>query len=414
VTVPTKLQRWLDVVSYLAARRLPVSTEELWANVPAYAPGLDGTEKQKQTVRRMFERDKDELRDIGIPVETVQYTINYGFDQVAGYRLAKRDFHLPYVRLLREAEGDAEHDADRGDAPARSPSDFELTEAEAGAALDGLRELAAVPAFPLASAARSAFRKLAFDLDPELVGETPVAYAEDPETAAARDAVRVLSDALRRRKAVAFRYRSMTSDREEDRAVHPYGLLFQHGRWYLVAHDVGRDAVRMYRAGRMSGVTVEPKSPGTPDYEIPADFALDAYAGRKAWELGADEAELGVRAAVRFRFPRSLWAERNGHGELIEEGEEGEQLRRFVIHRRDPFLRWVLSLAGDARLESPDDLAAEFRAMARKVAALHGAGAGLPDSERASDGPTGARPPGAVGTSDEPADPRSPDREPAQ
>jgi proteasome accessory factor B len=390
VTVPTKLQRWLDVVSYLAARRLPVSTEELWANVPAYAPGLEGTEKQKQTVRRMFERDKDELREIGIPVETMKYTINYGFDEIAGYRLARRDFHLPYVRLLREAEGDA----GRGDAPARSPSDFELTEAEAGAALDGLRELAAVPAFPLASAARSAFRKLAFDLDPELVGETPVAYAEDPETGAARDAVRLLSDALRRRKAVTFGYRSMTSDREEDRTVHPYGLLFQHGRWYLVAHDVGRDAVRMYRAGRMSGVTVEPKSPGTPDYEIPADFALDAYAGRKAWELGADETEPGVRAAVRFGFPRSLWAERNGHGELIEEGEDGEQLRRFVVHRRDPFLRWVLSLAGDACVESPDNLAAEFRAMARKVAALHGAGARSP----------------TAGASDGPADARSPDR----
>jgi proteasome accessory factor B len=390
VTVPTKLQRWLDVVSYLAARRLPVSTEELWANVPAYAPGLEGTEKQKQTVRRMFERDKDELREIGIPVETMKYTINYGFDEIAGYRLARRDFHLPYVRLLREAEGDA----GRGDAPARSPSDFELTEAEAGAALDGLRELAAVPAFPLASAARSAFRKLAFDLDPELVGETPVAYAEDPETGAARDAVRLLSDALRRRKAVTFGYRSMTSDREEDRTVHPYGLLFQHGRWYLVAHDVGRDAVRMYRAGRMSAVTVEPKSPGTPDYEIPADFALDAYAGRKAWELGADETEPGVRAAVRFGFPRSLWAERNGHGELIEEGEDGEQLRRFVVHRRDPFLRWVLSLAGDACVESPDNLAAEFRAMARKVAALHGAGARSP----------------TAGASDGPADARSPDR----
>ena len=70
---PTKLQRWLDVVAYLAARRLPVSTEELWQNVPAYAAGVDGSKKEKARVRRTFERDKDELRDLGIPIETVQY-----------------------------------------------------------------------------------------------------------------------------------------------------------------------------------------------------------------------------------------------------------------------------------------------------------------------------------------------------
>ena len=85
-----------------------------------------------------------------------------------------------------------------------------------------------------------------------------------------------------------------------------------------------------------------------------------------------------------------------------------------MIHRRDPFLRWVLSLAGDARVESPDDLAGEFRAMARRVSALHVAGAGSRGSEQASDEPADPRSPGAEGASDAPMDPESPDRERAQ
>ena len=372
---PTKLQRWLDVVAFLASHRLPVSTETLWANVPSYAPGLQGPE-EKQRVRRTFERDKDELRAMGIPIETVQFSINYGRQDVSGYRLETADFHLPYLKLLREAAGG-------GEAVPSRPH-FELREDEAGAALDGLRELTSVPAFPLARAARSAFRKLTFDLDPDAVGDLPVIYAEDPEAASSRETLHILSDALRRLKQVTFRYRAMSRDQVDDRTVHGYGLLFQHGRWYLVARDLDREDMRMFRVGRMEDVSVNPKKPGTPDYAVPDDFALDDYAGRRAWELAADEDEPAMEAAVHFDFPRSLWAHRNAHGELVEEHEDGSQLRGFAVHRVDPFLRWVLSLRGDARVTAPAGLRDAFHALAEKVAAAH-APAGNASSEGASD-----------------------------
>ena len=110
----------------------------------------------------------------------------------------------------------------------------------------------------------------------------------------------------------------------------------------------------------VTSVAVNKKRPGTPDYAVPDDFRLEDYAGRKAWELGQD-AGGPVEAHVRFRFPRSLWAERNGHGRLVAEDDDGAQLRSFRIRRRDPFLRWVLSLEGDARVEAPPDLAEAFR-----------------------------------------------------
>jgi len=358
-TQPTKLQRWLDVIAYLAGRRLPVSTEQLWAAVPAYRLGLEGADKDKQTVRRMFERDKDELRGLGIPIETVPYSIHYGHEQMTGYRLATRDFHLPYMRLVAEARTGA---VPQG----TGASDFPIESEEASAALEGLGELSALPAFPLRRAARSAFRKLAFDLDPAMVRETPVVYAADPETLASRDPLRRASDAVQRRKAIRFRYAGMTRDTFEDRVVEPYGLVFQHGRWYLVGHDRERGAERMFRVGRMDAVALVAPGHSAPDFPVPEGFDLAAYAGRAAWEIGEDT-DGPVEAEVRFAFPRSLWAERNDHGMLVHESEDGVQLRRFRVLRREPFLRWVLSLAGDARVVAPEPLAREFQELVSEV-----------------------------------------------
>lgn len=359
-TQPTKLQRWLDVIAYLAGRRLPVSTEQLWEAVPAYRAGLDGSEREKQTVRRMFERDKDELRRLGIPIETVPYSMHYGYEQTTGYRLATKDFHLPYLRLVARSR------EDEPSVPRVGTKEFPLDPEEASAALEGLGELSGLPAFPLRTAARSAFRKLAFDLDPEIARDAPVVYAEDPETAASREPLRLASDAVQRRKAVRFRYTGMTRDTFEDREVEPYGLVFQHGRWYLVGRDRDRDSERMFRLGRMTAVALVAPGPSTPDFAVPEDFDLSAYAGRSAWEMGEDS-DGPVEADVWFAFPRSLWAERNGHGTLLRAAEDGSQFRRFMVLRREPFLRWVLSLAGDARVVSPAPLASDFQDLVADV-----------------------------------------------
>lgn len=367
----TKLQRWLDLVAFLAGRRLPVTVAELREHVPAYALPADATPKDKESARRKFERDKDELRAAGIPIETVEFTVNYGSEHLTGYRLARRDFHLPYLRIVREAAGAAGGAApgeDRaGESPPSSRATFELTREEAAAALGGLREIAALPAYPLAARARSAFRKLAFDLEPDVAAASPVMFVQDKETARGAGVTAVLSGAVLARKRVEFRYRGMHRDTDAVRRVLPYGLLFQHGHWYLLGHDDDRDAVRMFRVGRISDARPNASAPGTPDFEVPADFRLADYGGRSAWELGEDD-QGALTATVLFRFPRSLWAERNGHGTLVEEREDGAQLRDFEVHRRDPFLRWVLSLAGDARVTAPDELRDAWEALVAEVA----------------------------------------------
>ncbi|MCA9737927.1 MAG: WYL domain-containing protein [Gemmatimonadota bacterium] len=348
----SKLQRWLDLISFLAARHFPVTVDQIWQAVPAYTRGLEADPRTQESVRRAFERDKSELRAAGIPIDTVSYSVNQA-EPTQGYRLATRDFHLPYLRLVGEMAGAA------GPA-APASTEFTVEESEVAAALEGLGALAELPGFPLATEARSAYRKLAFDLDPLPDVEAPVLYAPDPEAEGIADTLRALSDALLERRRVTFRYHAMHSDEESQRSARPYGLVFQHGRWYLVGWAEEREALRMFRVGRMTEVVVEAKAEA---YDIPADFDLGTFAGRSAWELG-DDPEGSVSATVAFRFPRSVWAERNGHGTRVDGLEDGGELRRFDVHRRDPFLRWVLSLAGDARVVDPPDLRDAFRALA--------------------------------------------------
>src|SRR5579862_3157716 len=84
-----KLQRCIDLLAAMLSRTFPATFDELRRAVPAYAAG-DGP-----TLMRMFERDKDELRAFGVPIETV--TTSDGGE--VGYRVRRQDFYLPFLAI---------------------------------------------------------------------------------------------------------------------------------------------------------------------------------------------------------------------------------------------------------------------------------------------------------------------------
>ena len=89
-----KLQRWTDLLAALLRRHGAVDFEALRGEVGAYAAHTG----QRSALLRMFERDKDELRALGVPIETVA-----GEDNNSNlYRLASRHFYLPFLQLAYE------------------------------------------------------------------------------------------------------------------------------------------------------------------------------------------------------------------------------------------------------------------------------------------------------------------------
>jgi proteasome accessory factor B len=375
----SKTQRWLDLIAFLVKHRFPVPVDEIMASVPAYRRRwLEGSERERQAVRRMFERDKDELRALGMPLETVRYTIEYGLEEAEGYRLSSRDFYLPYLRVLggRSSGGGEAAGAGAGGPGPRGPygaREVELRQEDAALAVEALERVAGLPSFPLARESRSALWKVAFDVNVEELGGAPVLYVGRPGAEALRERVSALMVAVQCRKKVRFRYHGIYRGEATEREVSPYGLLFQHGSWYLIGHDALRDDVRVFRVGRMEQPEVNRQALKTPDYRVPEAFNLERYGRLDPWELGAgEEAALGAR--VRFDFPASLWAERNRYGRLVQELAGGAAVRAFDVHQVDPFLRWLQTFTGEAIVLSPPELRAEQVELARRTAAAHGGG----------------------------------------
>jgi proteasome accessory factor B len=350
-----KLQRWIDLLAALLRRRYAVPFEELAQEVPGYQPG----KQSKPALRRMFERDKDELRVFGVPIETVVSPEG----EVEGYRLLARDFYLPYLSMVVQGRKTTPTRVDRYGYKTLAGLAFEPDELAAVAGAAARVRSLGVP--DLAALAESACRKLAFDLPVDAARGAEVQVA-GPVTGVRDEVFDVLAGALERRKRVTFRYRSMGRDEEAERTMEPLGLFFLSRHWYLAARAPGEKLVKNFRLSRMTGAVANPQEPGTPDYTHPAGFSLQKHAqSRQAWELGDGDAMLAevsfdarsgpARAAARLGAPVKGHADR----------------REFQVRRVDAFARWLLSLAGDATPVAPPELIAEYRAVARATAEIY-------------------------------------------
>jgi proteasome accessory factor B len=350
-----KVQRWIDLLAALLSHRYPVTLAQLIAGVPAYQ---DASQKPDAR-RRMFERDKDELRALGILIETIED----GEEPAGRYRLKARNFYLPYLSLMAEGRPGKPRRLDKYGYASLPSLSFEPDELDAVAqAAARVRQLGDPL---LADHAESAMRKLAVDLPLDVAhrADTRLAPARTPGNA---ETFAALGAALETRKRVTFEYRSMGADQTGRRTVEPFGLFFLNQHWYLAGRTPGEATVKNYRLSRIGSVEVNDRQAKTPDYDIPPEFRLPAHARSKhAWELGDGDA---IVAEVRLRRQGGATAAAGRLGEPVS-GQPDR--RRFQVRRRDAFARWLLSFAGDLEPLSPPELVAEYRALVRATLAAH-------------------------------------------
>ena len=268
-----RAERLVNLVIALLSTRQYVTAARIRATVPGYEAD-DGSDRADEAFKRMFERDKAELREMGVPLETGRTSV---FDTEDGYRIARADYELPEIRLTGE---------------------------EAAAVGLALRLWESAQ---LAGAAHSALVKLkaagvdvdssrAIPLQPRLDAGEP---AFEPCYAAARD-----------RRALEFDYQRPDEDAPARRHVQPWGVVAWHGRWYLVGLDLDRGAERVFRLSRVVG---SPKATGPANaFEPPADVDLaDVVAGQVGGEehLVVVRARPGTRRRAAPASPRR-WAAR--------------------------------------------------------------------------------------------------------
>jgi proteasome accessory factor B len=207
-----KTERLLGLVVCLLSTRRYLTADQIRQAVPGYP-------EQDELFKRMFERDKEDLRELGVPLET---GVNHPFDDDPGYRIRQSAYELPELRL------EADEAAVLGLA-ARVWQRAALEGAVAGALLK-LR----------AAGLEAGEENLAPQgIEPRL-GTTESAFAP-------------LWEAVRDRRPVTFSYRNAGRSEPQRRELEPWGVVNRHGRWYVAGRDRVRDATRVFRLSRIAG-----------------------------------------------------------------------------------------------------------------------------------------------------------------
>jgi proteasome accessory factor B len=206
-----KTERLLSLVVCLLSARRYLTATQVRAAVPGYPESFDA-------FKRMFERDKEELRELGIPLETGANTVG---DEELGYRISRQAYELPDIRL------EPDEVAVLGLA-ARVWRRAELAAAADGALLK----------------LRAAGVEAADDLSQ---------LRMEPRVPTAEPAFGPLWEAVRDGRPVAFGYRVPGRDAALKRNLEPWGVACRWGHWYVVGFDTDRGAERVFRLSRIEG-----------------------------------------------------------------------------------------------------------------------------------------------------------------
>lgn len=311
------LERLLKLVALLLNAHRPLTFEEIRDEMGAY------TQEDREVAKRQFERDKDDLRRIGIPIETGGTDV---YDVEVGYHIPKERYYLPEISFTQE---------------------------EVAALF-----IAAHAPGPYEEAAQ-AFGKLARDVDTAVISglvERRVPGLDD-----SGPHIMHAADAVARRRLVRFGYRPSGGEASE-RWVDAWGLVFFRGAWYLVGRDRSADDVRSFRLSR---IVSDVEDAGEAD---PAPEGFDARERLRSGPWGVGEPEM--TATVAFSPKVAWWARDQAPGsEVLRTRRDGWTELKVPASTDESFLGWVRAFGPDAELLAPADLRRRLAASLEEIRA---------------------------------------------
>lgn len=227
-----KDERLFTLVQCLLASEQYLTARRIRETVAGYG-GED--DEPDEAVKRKFERDKNVLRDLGIPIETVRDPVS----GEEGYRIDRAAYELAPIELTGDEA-----------VVVMVASQVWRQGKLAGPAAGALMKLRA-SGVPVADSA---------GLDTLIDTAEP---AFDAVWRACRDA-----------RPIAFTYQKRDGVRAERRTLEPWGMVCRNGLWYVAGHDRDRDAVRVFRLSRVVGTVEEAGAAG--EVSVPPDVDLRA------------------------------------------------------------------------------------------------------------------------------------------
>lgn len=291
------IERILNLLAFLLTVGRPVTAEEIRYTVKGYDQPSD------EAFRRTFERDKDLLRTLGVPISLTHTDV---WEVELGYVIPTDDYQIADPGLTDEERS--------------------ALMIAAQAVRFGGQSTEAAAIFKLGGSGAISGAAVAADLghDLEVLGQM----------------FEAITDARR----ILFTYKG------QPRTVEPYGLGHRFGHWYLLAPELGRsDTVKAFRLDRMSQLKVDESGSM---FERPSDFD----AATSLPEIGRFDGDDAITARLRFDNDIADIAMEQVSG-VTEVGRDAESVTVDVAVTSVPhFIGWMLGFDDMALIESPRSL----------------------------------------------------------
>ena len=262
-----RTERLLSIVVLLLSSRRYLTAEQIRASVYGYPDA-------GESFKRMFERDKEELRELGIPLETGKSS---ALDDESGYRIRRQDYELPEIHLTPD-------EAAALGIASRVWQSAELAGAYAGALLK--------------------LKAASGDNDGEEDAQR-MSRSIEPRLTTQEKAFGPLWEAVRDRRPVTFTHQASGRPDAIKRELEPWGVVNRRGHWYVAGHDRGREAPRVFRMSRITGPVRLSGPPGS----VKVPDGVDVGAMVKDWDRTPPRdrtAVLRIRAGAGV--PLRQWA----------------------------------------------------------------------------------------------------------
>lgn len=297
---PSRVERLLNLLACLLDTAVPLTQEEIVREVAGYPTS-------KTAYRRAFERDKETLRAMGVPIRVE--VPPFGDPNESGYRVDASEYYLP---------------------------DLDLDHDETAALNVALNAVALGD-----TAGHGAIMKLGGKV---VAGDDTAPLASLPFA----PALAALFEAYRRHCEITFSYRGQT------RTVQPWAIVSRSGRWYVVGHDRDRGAIRTFRADRIEGDAsiLEDHS-----FEISASFDAGEYLRDEPWTWG-EGARVDVDVLVDSDHVAAL-LDAASDATVVEQRSDAVMVRLPVTDRAS-FRTLILGFLDHAVVLAPDDVRDEI------------------------------------------------------
>jgi proteasome accessory factor B len=301
-----KTERLINLTLALLATKRYLKKSEILSNVAGY----EGTQEAKE---RMFERDKDDLRSLGIEIEVGDLDIF--FEDEPGYRIPQKSYELNVPNL-----------SGRELALLSIASSFWNDSVLAPNAQSGIRKLQSLG---IPATLEFEFRmKYRFDNPSELLEE--------------------IAKAILQKSKIKFSYDSSSL---KVRHLEPYRIVFWNSYWYLIGMDIDRTGIRLFKLSRfLGGIEISKKKN---EFEIPSDFAV-------ADHLPKSDVEVIHCAKIEIR--RETGTLLRQRGKLLSQGSEYDTYELNYENER-VFLRELIWHGVNVRILEPANLKEQLLAI---------------------------------------------------